>query len=118
MCTMFFIKPKLLVIICLAHVNNGLFKSLKSSRIKWKGWVKCDNIYVTLLRFSPNELNFVKMILKMVLLKRYRIPKKRQCATLGTNNLTWRISLFINAEMNFASCRASFDTKAKLLTLH
>ena len=44
MCTMFFIKPKLLVIICLAHVNNGLFKSLKSSRIKWKDWVKCDNI--------------------------------------------------------------------------
>ena len=64
--TMFFIKPKL-VIIYLAHVNSGLFKSLKSSRIKWKSWVNCDNIYVTLLRFSPNELNFLKMILKMVL---------------------------------------------------
>ena len=44
MSTMFFIKLKVLVIICLAHVNNGLFKSLKLSRIKWKDWVKCDNI--------------------------------------------------------------------------
>ena len=51
MYTMFFIKPKLLVIICLKHVNNGLFKSLKSGRIKWKSWVNCDNIYVTLLWF-------------------------------------------------------------------
>ena len=26
---------------------------------------------------------------------------------MGTNNLTWRINFFINAEMNFPSCRAT-----------
>ena len=40
-------------------------------------------------------------------LKRYGIPKTQQCVTLGTNNLTRRINFFINAEMNFPSCRAT-----------
>ena len=60
-------QTKTFVIIRRAHVNNGLFKSFKSSRIKWKGWVKHNNIYVTSLKFFPNEINFLKMILKMVL---------------------------------------------------
>ena len=62
-----FYQTKTFAIICRANVSNGLFKSFKLSRIKWKGWVKRNNIYVTLLKFFPNEINFLKIILKMVL---------------------------------------------------
>ena len=50
-----FYQTKTFAIICRANVNNGLFKSFKLSRIKWKGWVKRNNIYVTLLKFFSNE---------------------------------------------------------------